>query len=119
MAKARVWNVNNVDIIVLLVFPLFGCEIVDFEIIVDLNTDSPHHRDPASIKIKHLHALSGSWQLSLGLKFLITKAFFKIDVRCKPDRHMLRGLIVPFLELLLRDGATSLGFGLLRECSLR
>ena len=97
MAKARVGHVNNVDIIVILVFPLFGSEIVDFEIIVDLNTDSSHHHDPASIKIEHLHSLSGSWQLPLGLKFLIAKAFLKIDVRCESDRHMLSGFIAPFL----------------------
>ena len=115
MAKTRVWNVNNIYIIVILVFPLFGCEIVDFEIIVDLNTDSPHHHDPASIKIKHLHALSGSWQLSLGLKFLIAKAFLKIYVRCKSYRDLLHGFLVPFIELLLRDGAISLCLGLLRE----
>jgi hypothetical protein len=97
MAKARVWNVNDVDIIVILVFPLFGYEIVDFEIIVDLNTDSSHHHDPTSVQIEHLHSFSGSWQLTLGLKFLVTKAFLKIDVRCESDRHMLSRLLAPFL----------------------
>lgn len=97
MAKSRIRNVNNVDIIVILVFPLLGCEIVNFEVIVDLNTDSSHHHDPASIQIEHLHSFSGSWQLSLGLKFLVTKAFLNIDVRCESDRHKLSGLLAPFI----------------------
>jgi hypothetical protein len=32
---------------------------------------------------------------------------------------MLSGLLAPFLKLLFGDSATSLGLGLLRECSLR
>jgi len=81
VSKSGIRNVNDINVVVVLVFPLFGREIVDLEVIIDFNANASHHKDSVSVKAEHLHALSSTWQLTFSLKLLVTETFFNVNVR--------------------------------------